>query len=146
MPSLGIIAHNNGMILRAYKSDEEEAAYAVLGPIPNSQPKVMVDLENNRVFEELINVNELHRWRLNAGLFTRDGAIVNVHPASEAEATRLALPNIVQALKDFRQLGVLAPTATVVEIRSRVIEMQEAVDNLINAFQYIAKNHLKIVP
>lgn len=60
MPSLGIIAHNNGMILRAYKSDEEEAVYAVLGPIPSSQPKVMVDLGNNRVFEELINVNELH--------------------------------------------------------------------------------------
>lgn len=146
MTSIRVIPFNTGEIARVYKSLEEEAVYANLPPLANVQAPVLIDIESNPRLAELADGNNWHRYRINAGVITRDGQTVPVHPSSEAESIRVAMPDIVDDLKTYFRLDPLDPTATAAQVRARVVETQEAVDDLIRMLQYLVKHHLRIVP
>lgn len=146
MTSIKVVPFNTGEVARVYKSLEEEAVYANLPPLTNVQAPVVIDLESNPRLAELVDGNNWHLYRINAGIITRDGQTVAVHPASEAEADRLALPNVFDRLRDYRQLDPLDAATTAAQVRARLIETQAALDDVIRALRYIVKNQLRIVP
>lgn len=141
MPSIKVIAmETSGIIVRVYKSQEEEALYAGL-PLPgNTQPPVTIDLAENAMLAELVDGNNWHRYRVQAGALAKDGTSVTVHPNSEAENDRLALPGLFTDLRNFVQnVTPLDTSSTAAERLARTNLNTDILQKTIKALRYLAR-------
>lgn len=107
--TIEVIARNTGEIAYVVRSEAEKVAFQSMPPITGIQSPLVVDLTANPGLMELIDGNSWHRYRIVAGRLQKDGAEVFIHPDTEAESDRRALPDIIQEFRD----AALAPTPTI---------------------------------